>query len=202
MLTFAAVRGAQAHPAEYRPGVLLIRDDDSGTLRSALVELARRPGGRKMVQRLLDSGFVTVLVSQRLRPMQAGLWGPIFSEGRVIGAVLYLDLRQIRGLDHDPTGLETLAHELRHQVDASRAFLNGGTYKAVYRAAATGDQTRSAQRYGQRIRHQRSDISAAEARRWLESRVVGPVPRPWATVADSARPGEDDAAPLASPQQR
>lgn len=161
-----------ALPSEYRPGVLLIRDDPAETLVSTLVELARRRSGRNMIRRLLDSGFVTVLVSTRLRPMQAGLWGPIFFRGRAVGASLYVDLEQIRGLDHDPTGVETMAHELRHQVDAARAFRRSATYSAIYLAASSGDKTRSAQRYGQRVRQQRPDMTPDEARSWLSPLLV------------------------------
>jgi hypothetical protein len=159
---------ARGLPAGYRPGVLLLRDDPEQTLRSTLVELSRRQGGRSMLRRLVDSGFITVLVSERLRPMQAGLWGPIFSQGAIVGAALRVDLKQIRGLDHDPTGVETLAHEIRHQVDAARAFGRSGTYAAVYRAAASGDRTRSAQQYAHRVRDQHPDLTTEEAERWLE----------------------------------
>ena len=156
-----------ALPAPYRAGVLLIEDDPAQLLESTLVDLCRRRSGRSMIRRLLRSGFVTLMVSKPLKPMQAGLWGPIFHQGRVVGASLYIDLGQIRGLDHDATGVETLAHELRHQVDASRAFLKSGRYQAIYLAASSGDRTGSAQRYGRRVRYQSPDMTSTEARQWL-----------------------------------
>lgn len=170
-------------PPEHRPATLLLRDDEAGTLHSSLVELARRRGGRAMLRRLVESDFITVLVSERLRPMQAGLWGPIFHRGQVLGAALYVDLLQIHGFDHDPTGVQTLAHELRHQVDAARAFGDKGTYRAVYRAAASGDRTRSAERYGARIRQQLPDLTAEEATLWLEPLLTRSGPRRGALVA-------------------
>lgn len=159
-------------PDGYRPGALWLRDDSRGRLRNALIELARRRNGRKMVQRLVDSGFITVLASTPLNPYQAGLWGPIFFYGRAVGAAIHVDLTQILALDYDPSGVETLAHELRHQVDAARAFGKGSKYGSIYRAALMGDRTRSAHRYGRRIRLQPPDLTAAEAHRWIEPMLV------------------------------
>jgi len=160
-------------PSSFRGGVLWLRDDLGGRLRRALVELARRSSGRKMILRLADSAFITVLASTTLRTGQAGLWGLIFDDGRPIGATIQVDLSQILALDHDPSGVETLAHELRHQIDASRAFSSGGEYLRIYRAALLGDRSRSAQRYGRRVRLQRPNISTDEALRWIEPLLAG-----------------------------
>ncbi len=145
-----------------------------------------------MIERLLGSGFVTVLVSTRLRPMQAGLWGPIFFRGRAVGATLSVDLEQIRRRDLDPTGVETLAHELRHQVDAARAFRNSGEYPAIHRAALSGDLTGSAQQYAERLRNQRPDLDPNEARAWLELRLHRLDPTPSHVVAAVARSGSSE----------
>lgn len=167
----AAVRPTRSEPVPYRTDRLNLRDDAAGRLEAVLIDLARRRDGRRLIDRLLDSGFITVLVSTRLRPLQAGLWGPIFSRGRAVGATLYLDLVQIRRIDLDPTGIETLAHELRHQVDAARAFGNNGDWRAIHRAALSGDRTGAAQRYARRLNDRPPDLDEAEAGAWLEPRL-------------------------------
>ena len=174
--TLAAALAGSPHslllPDGYRPGVLWLRDDARGRLRRVLIEVACRRNGRKMIQRLIDSDFITVLASTPLRPNQAGLWGPIFFSGRAVGATIHVDLTQILALDYDPSGVETLAHELRHQVDATRAFSKGAAYGPIYRAALMGDRTKSAHRYGRRIRLQQPDLSTAEARAWIDPILV------------------------------
>ncbi|MDX1642829.1 MAG: hypothetical protein R3244_00580 [Thermoanaerobaculia bacterium] len=190
--TEETIRPAQPGAVPYSSGRLNLRDDLDDNLEAALIALAQRRNGRRMIERLLASGFVTVLVSTRLRPMQAGLWGPIFFHGRVVGATLSVDLEQIRRRDHDPTGIETLAHELRHQVDAARAFRNKGDYPAVHRAALSGDLTGSAQQYAERLCDQRPDLDPAAARAWLEPRLYRFDPTPSHVVASVPRTGSPD----------
>jgi len=91
----AAVGGSsylRSLPFPYQPGRLWLRDDTGNRLRRVLVELARRPNGRKMIVRIVASDFVTLLASTALRSGQAGLWGPMFYYGRPVGATIHVDL--------------------------------------------------------------------------------------------------------------
>jgi len=176
---YAYVRGNPVLNVDaYGERIAIANGKYSSTIRKILVQLVMRPSGRAELWQLArDPGFtVTYGNAQYLsraqikslmrshRKAQFGNTQPIYSRTgekgrRWAGANVSLDLRAIKSLAPDPSGVTTMAHENYHVQD----FRHQKSREEVLEGDDSSKGTSPAEKHGQAIAQEDTDMTEEEA---------------------------------------
>lgn len=112
----------------------------------ALARGAMTKSGGELFRKIQRDSRPVFISSGKLKPIKCGVSTEILKKGKVIGASLIIDIKNIKTLHSDKSGITTVYHEVKH----SDPLLNE-PYPAGRVTAATQDRTRESYAFGEQV---------------------------------------------------